>query len=596
MTSTYSTSLRLELMATGDQSGTWGDTTNTNLGTLLEQAITGVLSVAEGDTTLTLSTVNGGSDQARNAVINLTGAMTANRNVVVQTANKLYLVKNSTTGGFSVVVKTAAGSGVTIPPSSSQWVYSDGTNVVAGLIGNMPFNNVLEGYTTTVTAAGTTTLTVTSTRTQYFTGVTTQTVVLPVTSTLVLGQEFEIVNLSSGALTVNSSGGNLVATVAASSSARIQCILTSGTSAASWNAILSAYLPLAGGTMTGQLINTGSTVGYTPIQLISTEGGVAAGPIGDIFRDSSSPSASDVLGQLIFNGKDSAANKQEYADIQAVISDATSTSENGVLQLRTVVAGTVANRVSVGAGLFTASATGGDKGADTVNTNAYYSGGAAGYIFLGTQAFTASGTYTPTTGARRIVARLWGGGGGGGGTASSATKSAGGGGGGAGAYTEYYAAVPAAQTVTIGAAGTAGASSGADGGTGGATSLGALATAPGGLGGKGAVAASTQNVTALAGGAGGAPGTGTITFAGQGGGAGFGANVSTVVASHGGTGGGLGGGIGGAASSNGVGSAQAGSAGRSYGAGGGGGSAQDTGQSAAGGAGSIGLLLVDEYA
>jgi hypothetical protein len=138
MASTYSSSLRLELMATGDQSGTWGDTTNTNLGTLLEQAITGVLSVAQGDVAnLTLTTVNGGSDQARNAVVNVTGALTAQRNVVVQTANKLYLIKNSTTGGFSIVAKTASGTGVTIVNGTSQWVYSDGTNVVQGLAGTM---------------------------------------------------------------------------------------------------------------------------------------------------------------------------------------------------------------------------------------------------------------------------------------------------------------------------------------------------------------------------------------------------------------------------------------------------------------------------
>ena len=76
MASSPSTSLRLELMATGDQSGTWGDTTNTNLGTLLEQAITGVLSVAQGDTAnLTLTNTDYVSNQARNAVVNLTGAL-----------------------------------------------------------------------------------------------------------------------------------------------------------------------------------------------------------------------------------------------------------------------------------------------------------------------------------------------------------------------------------------------------------------------------------------------------------------------------------------------------------------------------------------
>ncbi len=152
MTSTYSPDLRLELMATGDQSGTWGSTTNTNLGTLLEQAICGVLSVAEGDTTLTLTANNGSTDQARNAVVILTGAMTADHSVVVPTSQKLYLVKNSTTGGFNIVVKTSGGSGVTIAASTSQWVYCDGTNVVQGLVSGAAGALAVSGGGTGLTA------------------------------------------------------------------------------------------------------------------------------------------------------------------------------------------------------------------------------------------------------------------------------------------------------------------------------------------------------------------------------------------------------------------------------------------------------------
>lgn len=133
MASTYSTSLRLELMATGDQSGTWGDTTNTNLGTLLEQAITGVLPLLVPDANVTLTTVNGGTDQARNAVLVLTGVLTANRNVIVPAVNKLYVVINNTTGGFATVVKTSGGTGVNVLASAAQLVYCDGTNVVAGV-------------------------------------------------------------------------------------------------------------------------------------------------------------------------------------------------------------------------------------------------------------------------------------------------------------------------------------------------------------------------------------------------------------------------------------------------------------------------------
>lgn len=136
MASTYSTSLRLELMATGDQSGTWGDTTNTNLGTLLEQAITGYLSVAQGDVAnLTLTALNGATDQSRNMVLNLTGALTATRNVVVPTQKKVYLFRNSTTGGFALTIKTSAGTGVAVAAGQSRWVYCDGTNVIDGLSG-----------------------------------------------------------------------------------------------------------------------------------------------------------------------------------------------------------------------------------------------------------------------------------------------------------------------------------------------------------------------------------------------------------------------------------------------------------------------------
>ena len=92
------------------------------------------------------------------------------------------------------------------------------------------------GYTTTATAAGTTTLTAASTYTQIFTGTTTQTIVLPVASTMTLGEAFLIHNNSTGALTVNSSGGNLVVTIPAGNTYMVTCILTSGTTAASWDA------------------------------------------------------------------------------------------------------------------------------------------------------------------------------------------------------------------------------------------------------------------------------------------------------------------------------------------------------------------------
>ena len=147
MPSTYSPSLRLELIGAGEQAANWNNTTNYNLGTLLEQAIAGVQSVAVSGASYTLTTGSGVADEARNAVLVLTGTLAAICNVIVPTADKTYTFCNATTGGFSVVVKTAAGSGVAIPNGFTQQVYCDATNVVA--VG-VPFNAATNTITTNV--------------------------------------------------------------------------------------------------------------------------------------------------------------------------------------------------------------------------------------------------------------------------------------------------------------------------------------------------------------------------------------------------------------------------------------------------------------
>lgn len=104
-----------------------------------------------------------------------------------------------------------------------------------GANGNAQANVFIPSYTSTATAAGTTTLTVASTQLQKFTGTTTQTIVLPVVSTLQVGHTFEVNNQSTGSLTVNSSGGNLVITVAPGAFATLSSNATTGTSAAVWD-------------------------------------------------------------------------------------------------------------------------------------------------------------------------------------------------------------------------------------------------------------------------------------------------------------------------------------------------------------------------
>lgn len=143
--STYSANLRLELIGTGEQQGSWGVTTNTNLGTLLEEAIGGYISVAVTDgADTTLTTANGSADQSRNMTINLTGALTATRNVICPAIEKIYVVKNATTGGFAITFKVTGQTGVSIPNGSACFVYVNGTDafLVNGTIATQNSNNI----------------------------------------------------------------------------------------------------------------------------------------------------------------------------------------------------------------------------------------------------------------------------------------------------------------------------------------------------------------------------------------------------------------------------------------------------------------------
>lgn len=125
---TYSQSLKLTLLANGEGAGTWGQTTNTNLGTLLEQAITGVQSIVMVDADYTLSNLNGASDEARNAVLVVTGTNNAVRDIIAPLVNKQYLVVNNTTGGQSIRIRGSTGFTVTIPNGTTVSVYCNGTN------------------------------------------------------------------------------------------------------------------------------------------------------------------------------------------------------------------------------------------------------------------------------------------------------------------------------------------------------------------------------------------------------------------------------------------------------------------------------------
>jgi len=126
MSSTYSTNLALELIGTGDQAGNWGSTTNTNLGTLIEQAISGYVTQSMPGTDVTLSMTQGASATARNMYIELTG--TGGASLIVPVNKKLYFVYNSTSA--ATTVKVSGQTGVSVPAGARMGLVCNGTDVV----------------------------------------------------------------------------------------------------------------------------------------------------------------------------------------------------------------------------------------------------------------------------------------------------------------------------------------------------------------------------------------------------------------------------------------------------------------------------------
>ena len=159
--STYSTNLALELIGTGEQAGTWGNTTNTNLGTLIEQAISGYVTqaVATGtDTTLTIP--NGATGVARNMYIELTGTGGASTNLIVPANKKLYFIFNNSTG--AVTVKVSGQTGVSVAAGAKVILVSNGTDIVEATSYLTAVSSSLNLTTLTATSANITTLSSTS--------------------------------------------------------------------------------------------------------------------------------------------------------------------------------------------------------------------------------------------------------------------------------------------------------------------------------------------------------------------------------------------------------------------------------------------------
>lgn len=274
-----------------------------------------------------------------------TGLLTGNRDIIVPSTTQQYWVTNDTTGAYVLGVRTStqASPGITVDQGESSIMYCNGTDVVDG---------DTQGISLPVAVA------------QGGTGATT----------------------ASGART-NLGGTSVgVAVFTAANEAAGRTALGLGSMATQ----AATAVAITGGTLDGVAITNASAVGLT-----SADAGAAAGPTLDLYRNSASPAASDVLGQITLTGEDDGGGTQTYAAIDATIVDPAAGSEDGRLRFSTAVAGTVAVRGYVQNGFVIGSATGGDQGGGTINAEGLFVAGVA--VSTATPVFVNRFSATPYT-------------------------------------------------------------------------------------------------------------------------------------------------------------------------------------------------------
>lgn len=154
MPSSYTPSLRLELQADGENDSTWGDKANECF-SLIEDSLSGIATVTMSDADYSLAVAYGAADEARKAILVVTGNLTTQRNIIVPAVSKTYVVRNVTSGGFAIQLKTQSGSGVVVKNGDTTLMYCDGANMIVVAGGNGSSGGVLPASLSTTVSSWT---------------------------------------------------------------------------------------------------------------------------------------------------------------------------------------------------------------------------------------------------------------------------------------------------------------------------------------------------------------------------------------------------------------------------------------------------------
>jgi hypothetical protein len=567
----YSDNLRIDLITTGTQAGVWGTTTNTNLGTVIEDAIAGYVAVSVTSANQAFTIVDGAADQARNAMIRLTTTTTANFAAYAPPVSKQYIIQNGSAYTATIYNSTvagnttAAGTGVAIPAGKTATVWSNGTDFSSAFthapgafsVGTNLSVSGSEDISASQTIGGSQVVrgntsvggTLTTNSSAYLNGAAVQTV----DQTTAISTANETITLASAAFS------NDLAVVLTSSVTMPTGLSTNTlyyvveTSATSY---FSGAGSISGTTLTVSAVYGGS-IG---VGTVITGSGVATATVTSLI---SGTGGAGTYGISVSQTAASTTISGTYSGTQTV-------------KLSTTVGGAAVNITAVGSGNLTLTPVSigitAPAGTSTsaLATCAFVSNATSGGG-ISAQTFTSSGTFTIPSNVTAIKMTIVGGGGNG----RGGTDISNGGGGGGGAAIKYLTGITPGNTLTVTVGAAAGTSSVASG-----TQSITTVSATGG---------STPTATQTAG-LGGTGSNGDLNIKGEGGGTGMsisqGYPCSYALGFTGGGGSSI---LGGGAANRS--DAGAGSAGGNYGGGGSG--ANGLGGSAAGGAGAAGVVLIE---
>lgn len=300
------------LQQTGENAGTWGVVLDQTL-SIIDLNMGGVLSLSvAGSTDVTLT-----STQAENAIYNFTGALTGNISVKFPAVGSFYIIKNSTTGAHTLTVKTSAGgsTGPVVPQGAVMMVYTDGTNATPDR------NGVSLGGVDSGTGSA-------------------YVVTTPTANTaLYQGYMLNWVAGNDSAAAATLAPDSLTAKVIYQPGSNGPVQVTSGY-IQSGDTLLSIYDTALNSGAGGWYTIGGSAV-LDSLTLISTDSGASAGPTLDLYRDSASPAANDIIGNITYTGQNTTPAKATYVQTEARIDDATAATEDASYIINVASAGSL---------------------------------------------------------------------------------------------------------------------------------------------------------------------------------------------------------------------------------------------------------------